>query len=48
MYIVIIVAPMLQEEYFEALATSTTVYIGNLSFFSTEEQVSQVLPTCSK
>ncbi|MQL89873.1 hypothetical protein Taro_022449 [Colocasia esculenta] len=28
-----------QEEYEHALQTSTTVYIGNLSFYTTEEQV---------
>ncbi|KAL1533853.1 Nuclear cap-binding protein subunit 2 [Salvia divinorum] len=28
-----------QEEYEEALLTSTTVYVGNMSFYTTEEQV---------
>eukprot|EP00897_Mesotaenium_endlicherianum_P005668 jgi/Mesen1/5129/ME000255S04103 len=31
-----------QEEFQEALQTSTTVYIGNLSFYTTEEQIYEV------
>ncbi|XP_072959592.1 nuclear cap-binding protein subunit 2 [Typha angustifolia] len=31
--------PGTQEEYEHALLTSTTVYIGNMSFYTTEEQV---------
>ena len=30
---------LLQEEYFEQLAKSSTLYIGNLSFYTTEDQV---------
>jgi RNA recognition motif-containing protein len=28
-----------QEEYFEQLELSSTLYIGNLSFYTTEDQV---------
>lgn len=31
-----------QEKYFETLAKSTTLYIGNLSFFTTEEQIHEL------
>ncbi|KAK2075726.1 Nuclear cap-binding protein subunit 2 [Prototheca wickerhamii] len=31
-----------QEKFEEALRTSTTVYVGNLSFFTTEEQIYEV------
>ncbi|PIN11439.1 Nuclear cap-binding protein complex, subunit CBP20 (RRM superfamily) [Handroanthus impetiginosus] len=31
--------PGTQEEFDEALQTSTTVYVGNMSFYTTEEQV---------
>lgn len=31
-----------QEEFDEALRTSTTIYVGNLSFFTTEEQIYEV------
>ena len=31
-----------QEEFLHALRTSTTVYIGNLSFYTTEEQIYEV------
>lgn len=31
-----------QEKFEEALQTSTTVYVGNLSFFTTEEQIYEV------
>lgn len=31
-----------QEDYVQALHTSTTVYIGNLSFYTTEEQIYEV------
>jgi RNA recognition motif-containing protein len=30
----------LQEEYFQQLDLSSTLYIGNLSFYTTEDQVS--------
>ncbi len=29
----------MQEEYFEQLEKSSTLYIGNLSFYTTEDQV---------
>jgi nuclear cap-binding protein subunit 2 len=32
-----------QEEYEVCLKQSTTVYVGNLSFYTTEEQVSATL-----
>ena len=31
-----------QEEFEECLRTSTTLYIGNLSFYTTEEQILEV------
>lgn len=31
-----------QEEFEEVLRQSTTVYVGNLSFFTTEEQIYEV------
>eukprot|EP00242_Pyramimonas_sp_CCMP2087_P013111 CAMPEP_0198212828 /NCGR_PEP_ID=MMETSP1445-20131203/27855_1 /TAXON_ID=36898 /ORGANISM="Pyramimonas sp., Strain CCMP2087" /LENGTH=156 /DNA_ID=CAMNT_0043887375 /DNA_START=257 /DNA_END=723 /DNA_ORIENTATION=- len=31
-----------QEEYEECLRTSTTVYVGNLSFYTTEEQIMEL------
>lgn len=30
---------LLQEEYFRQLELSSTLYIGNLSFYTTEDQV---------
>lgn len=42
-----------QQEFEECLAASTTVYVGNLSFYSTEDQVYEVraltvwLPHCA-
>jgi RNA recognition motif-containing protein len=30
---------LLQEEYFEQLDKSSTLYIGNLSFYTSEDQV---------
>jgi hypothetical protein len=35
--------PGTQEEYEQALLASTTLYIGNMSFYTTEEQV----PICT-
>lgn len=34
--------PRPQEQYFDTLAKSTTLYIGNLSFFTTEEQIHEL------
>jgi RNA recognition motif-containing protein len=31
-----------QEQFEECLRTSTTIYVGNLSFFTTEEQILEV------
>lgn len=31
-----------QEQFEQALRTSTTVYVGNLSFYTTEEQIYEV------
>lgn len=31
-----------QQEFDECLHTSTTVYVGNLSFFTTEDQIFEV------
>ena len=31
-----------QEEYEDCLRNSTTVYVGNLSFFTTEEQIMEL------
>jgi nuclear cap-binding protein subunit 2 len=31
-----------QEEFDERLRTSSTVYVGNLSFFTTEDQIYEV------
>lgn len=42
-----------QEDFERALRESTTVYVGNLSFFTTEEQIYEAspyltyLPTCA-
>lgn len=36
-----------QEQFEQALRTSTTVYVGNLSFFTTEEQIYEVNAACS-
>lgn len=33
-----------QQEFDECLHTSTTVYVGNLSFFTTEDQIFEVGP----
>uniref|UniRef100_A0A061QUV6 Nuclear cap-binding protein subunit 2 n=1 Tax=Tetraselmis sp. GSL018 TaxID=582737 RepID=A0A061QUV6_9CHLO len=35
-----------QEEFDECLRTSTTVYVGNLSFFTTEEQLYEIFSKC--
>ena len=35
-----------QEQYVTDMAASTTLYIGNLSFFSTEEQIYELFSTC--
>ncbi|KAJ3411525.1 Nuclear cap-binding protein subunit 2 [Chytridiales sp. JEL 0842] len=35
-----------QEEYFEKLSTSTTLYVGNLSFYTTEEQIYELFSKC--
>lgn len=32
----------LQDQYFDVLAKSTTLYIGNLSFFTSEEQIHEL------
>ena len=37
-----------QEEYEERLRTSTTVYVGNLSFYTTEEQIHEVFSRCGE
>lgn len=34
-----VVVVLLQEEYFQQLELSSTLYIGNLSFYTTEDQV---------
>jgi len=35
-----------QEEFDELLRTSTTVYVGNLTFYTTEEQIYEVFSKC--
>lgn len=37
-----------QEEFEERLRTSTTVYVGNLSFYTTEEQIHEVFSRCGE
>lgn len=42
---------LLQEEYFQQLDLSSTLYIGNLSFYTTEDQVNTCnlsLPHCPR
>eukprot|EP01053_Blabericola_migrator_P001702 Blabericola_migrator_1__1701@NODE_1458_length_4514_cov_172_331684_g560_i1_p3_GENE_NODE_1458_length_4514_cov_172_331684_g560_i1NODE_1458_length_4514_cov_172_331684_g560_i1_p3_ORF_typecomplete_len136_score10_09RRM_1/PF00076_22/1_3e18RRM_5/PF13893_6/8_1e10RRM_8/PF11835_8/2_2e05RRM_7/PF16367_5/0_0011RRM_occluded/PF16842_5/0_0088Nup35_RRM_2/PF14605_6/0_019Nup35_RRM_2/PF14605_6/6_1e03PHM7_cyt/PF14703_6/2_3e03PHM7_cyt/PF14703_6/0_068RRM_Rrp7/PF17799_1/0_078_NODE_1458_length_4514_cov_172_331684_g560_i12 len=34
------------EEWFGALADSTTLYVGNLSYYVSEEQVFEIFSTC--
>ena len=36
------------EEYLECLRTSTTLYIGNVSFFTTEEQIWELFSKVSR
>ncbi len=36
-----------QEQFEERLRTSTTVYVGNLSFYTTEDQIYEVSPFLS-
>ena len=36
-----------QEEFEDCLRKSTTLYVGNLSFYTTEEQIFEVLPSSS-
>ena len=36
-----------QEEFDDCLRKSTTLYVGNLSFYTTEEQIFEVLPSSS-
>ena len=38
--------PLLQADWERALRTSTTLYIGNLSFFTREEQIYDVFSKC--
>lgn len=40
--------PGTQEEFEQALATSTTIYIGNLSFYTTEEQIYDLFSRCGE
>lgn len=40
--------PMAREEQLARLQTSTTVYIGNLSFFTTEEQIYEAASRCGE
>ena len=37
-----------QDEYEQALKNSTTVYIGNLSFYTTEEQIYDLFSRCGE
>ena len=37
-----------REEYFERLKTSTTLYIGNLSFFTLESQLLDIFSQCGE
>ncbi|KAK3235028.1 Nuclear cap-binding protein subunit 2 [Cymbomonas tetramitiformis] len=37
-----------QEEYEACLRNSTTVYVGNLSFFTTEEQIHELFSKCGE
>ncbi|GAQ87496.1 RNA recognition motif domain containing protein [Klebsormidium nitens] len=37
-----------QEEFEHALRTSTTVYVGNLTFFTTEEQIYEAFSKCGE
>ena len=34
------------EEYLDRLRTSTTLYVGNVSFFTTEEQIHELFALC--
>ena len=36
-----------QEEFEDCLRKSTTLYVGNLSFYTTEEQIFEVMPSFS-
>ncbi len=40
--------PGTTEEYYATLANSTTVYVGNMSFFTTEEQVHALFGFCGE
>lgn len=37
-----------QEEYNAALATSSTVYVGNLSFYSTQDSIRELFSIAGK
>lgn len=37
-----------QDEFEHALRTSVTVYVGNLSFYTTEEQIYEVFSRCGE
>jgi nuclear cap-binding protein subunit 2 len=37
-----------QEEFEHALRTSTTVYVGNLTFFTSEEQIYEAFSKCGE
>ena len=41
-------AQLSREEYEEKLQNSTTLYVGNMSFFSSEEQIYELFSMCGE